>query len=260
MSLFHVSYNSHLIYAFPDPSILITGTVSQLVCLPLGRGLAAILPTKYFNTFSYVWSLNPSPFSIKEHVCITVMSSIGASGYYSTRIPITQHVFYGQATPVSFQILLAIGSQCLGFCFGGLLRPFVVWPSAMIWPRALVNCALLNALHKNYGKYDQGQMTRERFFCIAMAMTFVWYWVPGYLFTGLGIFNWVCWIAPNNVVLNSLFGTYTGLGMSVLTFDWAMISTIANPLTTPVCHMHSFLSRYSLFTCSHGILLSGGAK
>lgn len=22
--------------------------------------------------------------------------------------------------------------------------------------------------------------------------------VPGYLFTGLSVFSWVCWIAPNN--------------------------------------------------------------
>jgi len=83
-----------------------------------------------------------------------------------------------------------------------------------------------------------------------MAGSFVWYWVPGYLFTGLSIFNWVCWIAPKNIVINMLFGINTGLGMSILTFDWAMISAIYNPLMIPVgptpfapfiAHIRSFL-------------------
>jgi OPT family small oligopeptide transporter len=61
----------------------------------------------------------------------------------------------------------------------------------------------------------------------------VWYWVPGFLFTALSMFNWVCWIAPNNVVVNTLFGTNTGLGMGLLTFDWSMITYIGSPLVTP---------------------------
>lgn len=221
------------VFAMRYPSVYLTGIVAQLVCLPLGRGLAAILPTKRFKTFGYVWSLNPGPFSIKEHVCITVMANVVVGGAYSTEVVLTQRVFYGQTTPMSFQLLLALGSQILGFCLGGLLRQFVVWPSSMIWPGALVNSALFNTLHKNYGKRDRGHMTRERFFCIAMAGSFIWYWVPGYLFTALSMFNWVCWIAPNNVVVNTLFGTNSGLGMSVLTFDWGMIAFIGSPLVTP---------------------------
>jgi OPT family oligopeptide transporter len=223
-----------MIYFSPDPSIIISGIV---VCLPFGQGLAAILPTKCFNTFGYIWSLNPGPFSIKEHVCITVMSNVISGGAYSTNVVLTQHFFYGQITPMSFQLLLTLGSQTLGFCLGGLLRQFVVWPSSMIWPGALINSALFNTLHKNYGKHDQVYMTRERFFCISVAGSFIWYWVPGYLFTALSMFNWVCWIAPKNIVINVLFGVNTGLGMSALTFDWGMISFLGSPLATPVCCM-----------------------
>jgi len=183
------------------------------------------------------------------------MANVVVGGAYSTEVVLTQRIFYGQITPMSFQLLLALGSQILGFCMGGLLRQFVVWPSCMIWPGALVNSALFNTLHKNYGKRDRGHMTRERFFCIAMACSFIWYWVPGYLFTALSMFNWVCWIAPNNVVINALFGTNSGLGMSVLTFDWAMIAFIGSPLVTPVRWL-SFLP-HLLLTLSHS---SGGPK
>jgi hypothetical protein len=57
--------------------------------------------------------------------------------------------------------------------------------------------------------------------------------VPGYLFTALSYFNWVCWIAPNNVPLNQMFGYSHGMGMSLITFDWSQIAYIGSPLATP---------------------------
>ncbi|KAF8641045.1 hypothetical protein AX17_000689 [Amanita inopinata Kibby_2008] len=215
------------------PSVLVTGIVIQLISLPFGKALEKILPTTRFNTFGFVWSLNPGPFTIKEHVCITVMANVVVSGAYATDILLSQKLFYSQSVPFGYQILVVLSTQILGFSLGGMLRQFVVWPSSMIWPGALVNSALFNTLHKNYGKRDRGHMTRERFFLIAMVCSFVWYWVPGYLFTALSVFNWVCWIAPQNVVVNTLFGTSSGLGMSVLTFDWSMIAFIGSPLVTP---------------------------
>ena len=255
MSLFYLDENTSLVM-FRDPSTFVSSVIAQLVCLPLGRGLAAVLPTKYFKTFGYIWSFNPGPFSIKEHVCVTIMVCSTIFGPYSTRVALTQNLFYGQAIPIAFQILLGIGSECIGFCFAGILRQFVVWPSNMIWPDALSNCAFFNTLHQNYTKSDHGYMTREHFFWITTAGSFIWYWVPGYLFTGLSMFNWVCWIAPKNVIINTLFGTNTGLGMGILTFDWAIISSLGSPLITPVgCVSLFFWSYYS-----HQSAYSGGRK
>ncbi|RXW18921.1 hypothetical protein EST38_g6931 [Candolleomyces aberdarensis] len=221
------------ILAMRYPSVYITGIVVQLVSLPCGKALERILPRTVFNFFGYKWSLNPGPFSIKEHVCITVMSNVVVAGVYALEVTLSQKIFYGMQVPDSYQVLLSIGSQTFGFCLGGFLRKFVVWPSSMIWPGALVNSALFNTLHKNYGQQDRGHMTRERFFLICLVGSFVWYWVPGYLFTGISFFSWVCWIAPENVTVNALFGVNSGLGMSMLTFDWNMIAFIGSPLVTP---------------------------
>jgi len=184
------------------------------------------------------------------------MVNISYGQVYATYVVLTQRVLYGQTIPMVFQILLAIGSQCIGFCVGGLLRQFVVWPSSMIWPGVLVDCVFFNTLHNNYNKANQGHMTRNKFFWIAMAGSFIWYWIPGYLFTALSMFNWLCWITPNNVVINILFGTNSGLGMSVLTFDWAMISSLVNPLTTPVGRIYFF----GLAHRSRQLISSGGPK
>ena len=43
----------------------------------------------------------------------------------------------------------------------------------------------------------------------------------------------MCWIRPNDIVVNQLFGTSGGLGMSILTFDWSQITWIGSPLMVP---------------------------
>jgi hypothetical protein len=58
--------------------------------------------------------------------------------------------------------------------------------------------------------------------------------LPSYLFTALSNFSWVCWIAPENVTLNQMFGITHGLAMGVLTFDWGQITAfVGSPLATP---------------------------
>jgi hypothetical protein len=50
--------------------------VSQLTALPLGKVLEWTLSTTCFHTFGHSWTLNPGPFSIKEHVIVTIMANI----------------------------------------------------------------------------------------------------------------------------------------------------------------------------------------
>jgi hypothetical protein len=56
--------------SFSDPTVYIGSLVIQLLALPLGKAMEKLLPKTRFNTFGYVWSLNPGPFNIKEHVSI----------------------------------------------------------------------------------------------------------------------------------------------------------------------------------------------
>ncbi|KAJ7896012.1 glutathione transporter [Mycena olivaceomarginata] len=221
------------VFEYRSPSVFITGIVGQLVSLPAGKFLEWVLPTRTFKTGKYVWSLNPGPFNIKEHVCITTMINVAYNGAIATDVLATQHSFFGQRLPWIYQLLLILGTQTFGFSLGGCLRQFVVWPSSMIWPSTLVSSALFNTLHTTYGKRDRGHMTRQRFFFLACFGSFVWFWFPSYLFTALSIFNWVCWLAPTNVTINALFGASSGLGFSIISFDWAMISFIGSPLATP---------------------------
>ena len=75
---------------------------------------------------------------------------------------------------------------------------------------------------------------RYRWFLIVGTGGFVWYWFPGWIFQGLSYFTFITWIAPNNVLVNQLFGGLTGYGLMPLTFDWTVVTGyLQSPLIPP---------------------------
>ena len=75
---------------------------------------------------------------------------------------------------------------------------------------------------------------RYKFFLLVAGCTFVYEWIPEVFAQFLQIFTFVCWIAPNNVVVNQVFGGQTGLGLIPISFDWSTISGfLLSPLQTP---------------------------
>jgi len=229
-----ISIRIHYIQFPAVPSVIITALFVLLLTLPFGKLLEWILPKYRISAFGYSLSLNPGPFNIKEHTVIAIMVNVIIEGASITDLATALHLVSGIKWSIGKQLVLGLPLQIIGFSFAGILRQFLVWPSSMIWPGVLVNCALLNTMHSNYGKKNAKHISRERFLYLACLCSFVWYWVPGYLWTGLSVFNWTCWIAPDNVVLNSLSGSISGLGMGLVTFDWAAISTLGSPLVIPV--------------------------
>ncbi|KAG8904834.1 hypothetical protein FRB99_001090 [Tulasnella sp. 403] len=218
-------------FFFRYPSVIIGPLVAQLLSYPLGRAAAAIVP----DISIFGASLNPGPFTIKEHVLITVMASVGSVSSYATDIVAVQRVFYNQRWSFGYQWLIVMATQLLGFSVGGVARRFLVAPPSMIWPSNLVYCALFNTLHSQQvsGAGSRAGISRERFFVYACLGSFLWYFFPGYLFKSLSYFSWVCWIVPKNVAVNQLFGAVHGLGIAAFTFDWAQIAYIGSPLATP---------------------------
>ncbi|TFK38745.1 small oligopeptide transporter [Crucibulum laeve] len=218
-------------FFFRFPSVNITGIVAQLLSFPVGRAAAAWIP----NWSVFGVPLNPGPFTVKEHVLITIMASVGAGSAYATDIVAVQRVYYNQTYNFSYQWFVVMSTQLIGFSIGGIARRFLVAPPSMIWPTNLVNCALFNTLHSQQyaGIGDRGGISRERFFVYGFLGSFVWYFFPGYIFQALSYFSWVTWIRPDNTTIAQLFGYFHGMGMSVITFDWAQIAYIGSPLATP---------------------------
>lgn len=127
----------------------------------------------------------------------------------------------------------------MGFGIAGVARRFLVWPSSMVWPANLVTCTVMHSLHKHNASdpavTNGWSISRYKFFIIVSLATFFYQWIPEVMATFLQYFTFVCWIAPNNVVVNQLFGHTTGLGILPITFDWLGVSSwLGSPLQSPL--------------------------
>lgn len=181
--------------------------------------------------------LKDGRFNIKEHTLITVMANVSFAGgsAYSTDVFLSMSQFYNIDFGWGFMIVATIATQTIGFSVGGLVRRVLVYPASMIWPSNLVTATLLTNIHKN-DNHPVGNWTisRLKLFNIIMGVGFLYYWLPGFLAQFLSYFGWITWIAPNNVIVNQIFGVSTGLGLFPLTFDWEQIAGyIGSPLVPP---------------------------
>ncbi|KAG8914221.1 hypothetical protein FRC01_004171, partial [Tulasnella sp. 417] len=178
------------------------------------------------------FSLNPAPFNVKEHTLICIMANITASTYIVNAAAVTDKRF-GHPLNLGMQVLLTISTKLIGFSLAAFWRNILIIPGSSIWPQNLVISTLLNSLHAEDGGRMGYGMSRRRFFAYVAGGTVLYSFLPGFLFTGLSYFSFICWIRPNNVVVNQLFGSVTSLGMSFLSFDWSQISWVISPLVVP---------------------------
>ncbi|CAK9227824.1 unnamed protein product [Sphagnum troendelagicum] len=224
-------------FAFRTEPLTISTIAAQVAALPVGRFMAATLPTRLFRLpfTSWEFSLNPGPFNVKEHVLITIFANAGTAfgngDAYAVGIVTIIKAFYKRSIGFFPGLLVVITTQVLGYGWAGLMRRFLVDPAHMWWPANLVQVTIFRTLHeKETGK----GLKRIQFFMIAMMAMFAYYVLPGYLFMMLTFFSWVCWAWPNSVTAHQLGSGLYGLGIGAVSFDWAGIEAyLGSPLATP---------------------------
>ncbi|KAL1859528.1 hypothetical protein VTK73DRAFT_7572 [Phialemonium thermophilum] len=256
----------NMLFSLRNPTVQLTTFVVQLISYPIGLGWDLIFPDRVFEVFGIKFNLRPGRFNFKEHVVIVVMSNAayGGGALYATDVIIAQQTWYGQKFDWGWQIMLGITTLCTGYGLAGLARRFLVWPAAMIWPSDLVNCALFYTLHDHSpsdpAKTGGWSIGRYKWFLIVFSGAFVWYWFPGWIFQGLSWFCWITWIWPDNVIVNQLFGGYSGYGLLGVSFDWTIISGyLMSPLIPPFHAIANVLAGIVIFfiIISMGIHYSG---
>ncbi|OCH90572.1 oligopeptide transporter [Obba rivulosa] len=226
--------NTFFNFRQPAPSIM--STLLLLASHPIGKLFAYWLPITTYRLPRVLgggeFSLNPGPWNIKEHTLVVMMANVAIGTPYSINIIVVAETNYGIRLGFWFNAVLVLATQLTGFGLAGLCRRFLVWPASMVWPADLVICTMLNTLHAEEDD-DRGGISRFKFFTWVASGAFLFFFLPGYLFTALSVFSWVCWIAPDNIPVNQIFGVVSGLGFSVLTFDWTEISWLGSPLVFP---------------------------
>lgn len=250
--------STNLFFSLRYPSVSITPVIALLLVHPLGLVWDQFLkrrddPEEEFidgsrrpSTDSHehgpklakrtrfrLW-LSQGRWNEKEHSCVYISSNVSFGFAFATDVIVEQTHFYKQDVSITYQLLLILSTQILGYAFAGLARRFLVRPGGMIWPSTLMSAAMFTTLHKEENTIANGwKMTRWKFFFVVWLSAFLFYFLPGLLFPALSYFSVITWFAPKNVVIANLFGVASGLGLFPVTFDWAQIAYIGSPLLTP---------------------------
>lgn len=219
------------------PSIYLSTSVVQLFIYPSGMLLSWILPKRKLAFGKFSVELNPGPWNYKEQMLATIIfASGGKISYVSTSIFNQKlDVFYGNKwVGWGYESLLALSNNLMGFGFAGIMRRFVVYPAEAVWPSILPTIALNRALLMPEKKENINGWTISRyyFFFGVTAYSFIYFWIPDYLFQALSQFNWMTWIKPDNFNLAAITGSISGLGLNPIpSFDWNVLNN--NSFATP---------------------------
>ncbi|EEB98323.1 hypothetical protein MPER_02192, partial [Moniliophthora perniciosa FA553] len=133
-----------------------------------------------------------SPFNIKDHVPITIMSSTASHSPKAISIFAAQDLFYNVKPNAAIGIFTLIASQLIGYGLAGIMRVFLVYPTFAFYPQLMPTVQLFDALHR--GQAMVMQKKRLKFFWTVFIAIFVWEWFPEYIapflrtLTGVSIF------------------------------------------------------------------------
>ncbi|KAI1435489.1 OPT oligopeptide transporter protein-domain-containing protein [Xylaria sp. CBS 124048] len=238
LSLTFVGATLNTLFSLRAPSIGIGPLIAQIVAWVMGKVWERAVPAKRISLFGASCELNPGPFNVKEHSIIVVMASVSFSVAYATDIILAQRVFYKQSFGIVFELLLVVSTQSLGYGIAGIMRKFLVYPASMIWPSTLVSITLMNAMYETHSAKDPtiigGNMSRYRWFGLVTVASFLYYFIPGFFAQFLSVTAVATWLAPQNPVVNQMFGGITGLSLIPITFDWTQVAGyIGSPLIPP---------------------------
>ncbi|KAG2194924.1 hypothetical protein INT47_005600 [Mucor saturninus] len=220
---------------------ILSSSVSQLMVFkPVGIALTSTFMLILAYVFCTAWArflpkggwLNPGPLNVKEHACIYIMISAANVSAYATYVLSAQQLFYTDSPGAAGGIFLLLGTQLVGYGIAGQLRPYLVYPSNMIWPLSLPVVSLLKTFNTN----AEEAKSRTRFFFIVFGGIFIYEFIPQYMFPMLGGVSIVCLAKDNSPWVQRLFGGIAvneGMGMFQLSFDWNFLS-FYTPLTIPL--------------------------
>ncbi|XP_016163975.1 oligopeptide transporter 1-like [Arachis ipaensis] len=222
-------------FSYRDNPLSVGSMSAQIVAFPLGKFMAATLPTKLIHIPMTNWhfTLNPGPFTLKEHALITIFASSGASGVYAIGIINIVKAFYHRSIHPLAAFMLAISTQMLGYGWAGVFRRYLVESPYMWWPSNLVQVSLFRAFHEKE-KRPKGGLTRLQFFLMIFAASFAYYAIPGYLFQAISTISIVCLIFKNSILAHQIGSGVSGLGIGSFALDWNTVAGfLGSPLANP---------------------------
>lgn len=90
----------------------ISSVSAQIAVVPIGHLMARVLPSRrFFEGTRWSFTMNPGPFSTKEHVLITVFANSGSGSVYASHILSAVKLYYKRRLDFLPALLVMITTQ-----------------------------------------------------------------------------------------------------------------------------------------------------
>ncbi|KAI3915466.1 hypothetical protein MKW92_023548, partial [Papaver armeniacum] len=228
--------------------ILLPATCFTMLFLPIGKLMAATLPTEPIKIPGTKWtfSMNPGPFNMKEHVLLSILATSGMDRPFSLSIVVIAKVFYHKKISFWASFLLVQTSQMIGYGFAGIFMNFLVESPYMWWPYSVLNVSFYRMLHE-VEQRPKRQLTRLQFFILASVASFSYHIIPNYFFPSIAALSIVCWIWKDSVTAQQIGSGLHGLGVGSFSLDWSTITGyLGNPLVMPMFAVTNVMAGFIL--------------
>jgi OPT family small oligopeptide transporter len=197
----------------------------QIACHYAGHFLAKVLPTWNIGIpgTRFSFNLNPAPWSIKEHVLVTLTAASGAT-YNLGYVPVVlAELWYGERINPAVAIFFMLAIVWIGYSFAALARQILLPDPEYIWPKALMQTTLFETFRKQDNSSALARRQMKVFFFALLGMT-LWQFLPEYVFPFTSSLAFLCWVAPHNPVANFIGSGIGGMGFLNLSLDWSNVN------------------------------------
>ncbi|KAH8885598.1 OPT oligopeptide transporter [Thozetella sp. PMI_491] len=214
-----------------------------LASAPLGRLLARVLPDYKVPLGQWSFSLNPGPFSVKEHAIIGIAANAGSRGQWASFLPTNAALYYGITMNPAVALFFSWGAALLGFSFAAMVRKILVDDPEFIFPLSLQQVTLYRSMQKKWEDHSEFSNKQMKVFWWVLFGTFVWQFLPEYLFPFVAALAPLCWFASRNHIANFLGAGRGGIGLLNITLNWSNITSqvITYPYSVQVIIFTSFV-------------------
>ncbi|KAJ5888840.1 hypothetical protein N7495_008881 [Penicillium taxi] len=197
----------------------------QIACHYAGHFLANTLPAWNigFPGTRWCFSLNPGPWSIKEHVLVTVTAASGATYNMGYTPIVLAELWYGTKIEPAVAIFFMWAIVWIGYALAALARNILLPDPSYVWPQALMQTNLFETFRKADSSSTLARRQMKIFFFCLLGMT-LWQFLPEYVFPFLSSLAFLCWVAPQNKVANFIGSGLGGMGFLNLSLDWSNVN------------------------------------
>ncbi|KAI0998918.1 hypothetical protein K3495_g9278 [Podosphaera aphanis] len=221
-----LSQLSHFRTTYAPYSVFFVQIASDYVGVWLAKVLPAWNVKIPFTKFGF--NLNPGPWSVKEHVLVTLSAASGAT-YNLAYAPISiAELYFNEKVNPIVAIVFMWSVVWTGYSFAAISRQFLLYDPQYPWFQALCQSALFETQKKQREKPSAASRKQIIVFWSCLFGMMIWQFLPEYAFPMLGSLAFLCWVAPKNPTANFIGSGFGGMGFFNLSLNWSNISGLSN--------------------------------